>query len=95
MMLADFPPSSSVTFLTVSDAILMISRPTSVLPVNAILSTSGCVQSVVPSSAPRPAITLMTPRGMPAAWAASAMISAPSGVVVAGLSTIELPMMIA
>ena len=63
MMLADLPPSSSVTFFTVSDAIRMISAPTTVLPVNAILSTSGWVQSVLPNSAPGPVRTLMTPGG--------------------------------
>ena len=54
----------------------MISRPTSVLPVKAILSTSGCVQRVLPSSPPGPGMTLNTPLGMPAALAASARMRA-------------------
>src|SRR5450830_444994 len=80
MMLADLPPSSRVTFFTPSDAIRMISRPTSVLPVKATLSTSGWLHRVLPSSPPGPVTTLMTPLGMPAARAASAMIRALSGV---------------
>ena len=91
MMLADLPPSSSVTFFTVSDAILMISRPTSVLPVKAILSTSGWVQRVLPSSPPGPGITFITPLGMPAAFAASAMMRALRGVYEAGFNTTVFP----
>ena len=43
-MLGLLPPSSSVTFLIVPAAWRITSRPTSVLPVNAILSTSGFVR---------------------------------------------------
>ena len=41
-MLADLPPSSSVTRLIVAAAPAAIERPTSVEPVKAILATSGC-----------------------------------------------------
>ena len=92
IILADLPPSSRVTFLTVAEAILIISRPTSVLPVKAILSTSGWVQRTLPSSPPGPVITLTTPSGRLAALAASAMMSAVRGVADAGFSTTVLPM---
>ena len=67
IMLADLPPNSSVTFFTVSEAMRMISRPTCVLPVNVILSTSGWVQSVLPSELPGPGRMFRTPSGIPAA----------------------------
>ncbi len=41
-MFGDLPPSSSEIFFSVSAAPRMIVLPTSTLPVNAILSTSGC-----------------------------------------------------
>ena len=42
-MFGDLPPSSSEIFFSVSAASRMMILPTSALPVNAILSTSGCV----------------------------------------------------
>ncbi len=53
-MFADLPPSSSVTFFTVPDASCMMRRPTSVEPVNATLSTSGCCASSSPALPPGP-----------------------------------------
>src|SRR5574341_1475669 len=52
MMLGLLPPSSSVTRLFVSAAIRMIWRPTSVDPVNEILSTSGWRTSAAPAVEP-------------------------------------------
>ena len=50
--LADLPPSSRVTRLMVPAAPAMMPRPTSVEPVKAILSTSGCATSWPPTSGP-------------------------------------------
>ena len=66
-------------------------RPTSVEPVNAILSTPGCRASASPSTAPGPGTTLSTPSGSPASDASSASRSAVSGEADAGLRTTELP----
>ena len=65
-MLADLPPSSSRTFLTVPAARAATRRPTSVEPVKATLSTSGAVTSGSPASGPNPGRTLTTPSGTPA-----------------------------
>jgi hypothetical protein len=91
-MFADLPPSSSVTFLMVFDAIAMICVPTSVEPVNAILSTLGCWQSTLPSVPPGPVMTLMTPFGMGDSATILASASADSGVSLAGLRMTLLPM---
>ena len=89
-MLAALPPSSRVTFLSVPATVLAISRPTSVEPVNATLSTSSCATSARPVS-PAPVTMLTTPGGRSACWQISANSSAVSGVVSAGLSTTVLP----
>ena len=65
--------------------------PTSVEPVNAILSTPGCRASAAPMTAPGPGTTLRTPSGRPASAASSARRRAVSGDCEAGLSTTELP----
>ena len=64
--------------------------PTSVEPVNAILSTPACSTSACPIDGP-PARTLTTPGGRSASAMISASESAVSGVVSAGLSTTVLP----
>ena len=75
------PPSSNVTFLMVLDAWRMISRPTSVLPVKAILSTNGLIQSSGPTTSPGPVIMLRTPGGNnPVSWIISIILRALSGV---------------
>ncbi len=51
-MTGDLPPSSSDTRFSVSVAALLIAFPTSVEPVNAILSTPGCVTSAAPTPSP-------------------------------------------
>src|SRR5215217_3955439 len=90
MMFGDFPPSSRVTRLSARPALAPISRPTSVEPVNAILSTPGWSTSAAPVP-PSPVTTLTTPSGTPASSASSASRRALSGVCSAGLSTTVQP----
>src|SRR5450755_3355965 len=71
--LAALPPSSRVSFLPVPATARWISLPTSVEPVNAILSTPGCATRAWPV-APSPVRMLTVPGGRPA----SAMTSASS-----------------
>src|SRR5438128_11378738 len=85
MMLGLLPPSSSVTRFTVAAASRMIHWPTSVDPVNAILSTPGCRTSAAPATAPGPGTTFRAPAGNPASTASSPSIRAVSGVSCAGL----------
>ena len=69
----------------------MICFPTSVEPVNVILSTPGWRTSAAPVTLPGPGSTLSTPGGNPASSASSPMRTAVSGVSAAGLSTTQLP----
>ena len=94
-MLADLPPSSSVTFFTVPDASCMMRRPTSVEPVNATLSTSGCCASSSPALPPGPVMRLTTPGGMSASSHAFTISIADSDVKLAGFNTAQLPAAIA
>src|ERR1041384_1704597 len=71
-MLGLFPPSSIVTRLFVAAAICITWRPTSVEPVNEILSTSGWRASAAPAVDPPPGTTLNAPGGKPASRAISA-----------------------
>jgi hypothetical protein len=89
-MLAALPPSSSVSALSVPATPLAIRLPISVDPVNATLSTPGCVTRLIPTS-PGPVMMLTTPGGRSAWRQTSANSSADSGVVEAGLSTTVLP----
>jgi hypothetical protein len=89
-MKGDFPPSSSESFLPEPAVALRMMRPTSVLPVKAILSMSSCATIAAPVS-PSPVITFSTPAGSPACAASSAKQSAVSGVNSAGLMTIVQP----
>ena len=61
-MFAALPPSSRVSFLRVPATARAIDRPTSVEPVNATLSTSGCSTTARPVS-PAPVTMLTTPGG--------------------------------
>src|SRR6266699_3098742 len=79
MMLGLLPPSSMVTRLFVSAAIFMTCRPTSVDPVNEILSTSGWRTSAAPAVEPPPGTTLNAPAGNPASSVISAKSRAVSG----------------
>jgi hypothetical protein len=70
-MNGDLPPSSSESFLPVPAVARRIARPTSVEPVNAILSTSACSAIRAPV-APSPVTMLTTPAGRPTCWQISA-----------------------
>jgi hypothetical protein len=64
--------------------------PTSVEPVNAILSTASCFTRCEPVS-PAPVTMFTTPGGSSASRITSARSSAVSGVVSAGFSTVVFP----
>ena len=68
-----------------------MSLPTSVEPVKATLSTSGCSAKAAPAVSPYPVTMLTTPSGTPASWISSPNRRAESGVCSAGLSTIVHP----
>ena len=88
-MFAALPPSSSVSFLPVPASRRWIALPTSVEPVNAILSTSASTSAAPVRPSP---VTMLTTPGGSSAWrTTSQKRSAVSGVVSAGLSTTVLP----
>ena len=80
-----------MTRFTCSAQPAMIRLPTSVLPVNDTLRTSGCSTNRHPTFCPLPTTTLTTPSGMPASSASSPSLTDVSGVSSAGLSTAVLP----
>src|SRR5208282_4981644 len=86
-ILGDLPPSSSVTRLSVSAALLTIILPTAALPVKAILSTPGCATSAAPAVSPKPLTILTTPGGKPSSSNQLATSIIVSGVCSAGLRT--------
>ena len=90
MMFAALPPSSSVSLVPVPASSRWIALPTSVEPVNAILSTPSCFTSSAPVR-PSPVTMLTTPGGSSAWRRTSQKSSAVSGVVSAGLSTTVFP----
>src|SRR6266478_2580620 len=85
--LGDLPPSSRVTRLSVSAALLTMIFPTAALPVKAILSTPGCATSAAPAVSPKPLTILTTPGGNPNSSNQQATSIMVSGVCSAGLST--------
>ena len=87
----DLPPHSNVTFFRVPEALAMMSLPTSVDPVKAILSTSGLVVSTSPILPPGPEMMLTTPGGNPHSSTIRASSIADNGVSDAGFSTMVLP----
>ena len=89
-MLADLPPSSSVSRFMLAAARRWISWPAAVEPVNESASTSECSASADPASA-SPVTTFKTPAGIPASSASSASASAVIGASGAGLWTTVLP----
>jgi hypothetical protein len=91
MIAGDLPPNSNDTFLRFPAAAWTISLPTSVEPVNATLSTSGCAASAAPAVSPNPVRMLTTPGGNPASTISSARRSAVIGVCSAALSTTVQP----
>src|SRR5882762_2685266 len=94
-MLGDLPPSSKVTRLSVSAALLTIIFPTAALPVNAILSTPGCATNAAPVVSPIPLTTFTTPGGRPSSSNQLATSIMVSGVCSAGLRTQVQPAAIA
>ena len=89
-MLAALPPSSRVSALSVPATARPISLPTAVEPVNATLSTSGCLTSARPIS-PGPVMMLTTPGRQVRLAAHVGEEQRRSGVEDAGLSTTVLP----
>ena len=85
------PPSSMDTFFTVPAHCSISFFPTGVEPVKVSLRTIGLPVSSPPISPDEPQITLITPEGMPARSARSAIAKADSGVDVAGLITMVQP----
>src|SRR5918996_2077351 len=73
----------------------MIRRPTSVDPVNEILSTLGSVTMASPTGTPGPGRTLTTPGGMSASAMIPASSMAVTGVSMAGFSTTVFPVAMA
>ncbi len=86
-MFGDFPPSSSEIFFTVLAAFRMTDLPTSVEPVNAILSTSGLVARYAPRLLPGPDTTFITPAGAPASSTMRPSSSDVTGVYCDGFTT--------
>ncbi len=79
-----------MSFLPVPASSRWIAFPTSVEPVNAILSMPGCLTSAAPVL-PSPVTMLTTPGGSSAWRSTSQKSSAVSGVVSAGLRTTVFP----
>ena len=79
-----------MSFLPVPASSRWIALPTSVEPVNAILSMPGCLTSAAPVL-PSPVTMLTTPGGSSAWRSTSQKSSAVSGVVSAGLRTTVFP----
>ena len=92
---APLPPSSSATFFSVSAAALVIAIPARVEPVKDTMSTSGWVESCVPTPAPSPFTRLKTPGGSPASCTISAKTMDEIGAISEGFSTTLLPARIA
>ena len=91
-MLADLPPSSSVTRLIVCAAPAAIERPDLGRAGEGDLVDVGVLDEPLPArSRPGPTTTFTTPSGRPASAASSAKRSAVSGVSSAGFSTTVLP----
>src|ERR1700744_34017 len=88
----DLPPSSRVTLLRLlSAAACTIARPTSVEPVNATFSTSGCAVIAAPTVWPYPFTRFATPSGTPASARICINTCAERGVSSAGLTTLLQP----
>ena len=90
-ILADLPPSSWCTRLTVGAALRATSTPARVDPVNDTRSTSGWLEIAAPTVGPSPLTRLNTPAGTPAACRTSVQTWAENGASSDGLSTIVQP----
>src|SRR3954467_10275448 len=85
------PPSAGVRRLIGSEHSRMISPPVLVDPVNATLSTPGCLTRYAPVVGPSPGTMLITPGGKPTSAASSATRSAVNGVCGSGFRTTVQP----
>ena len=90
-MLADLPPSSCATRFTVRAADCATRMPARVEPVNDIMSMSGWADIASPTVGPSPCTMLYTPFGTPAACITSDQITALSGAISDGFSTMVQP----
>ncbi len=90
-MLADLPPSSCATRLTVSAASFATLTPAVVDPVKDTMSISGWAAIASPTVGPSPFTRLKTPAGMPASWMISASSIVLSGAISLGFRTTVQP----
>ena len=91
MTLADLPPSSSATFLTVPAATSATRLPARVEPVKDTMSMPGWAAMASPTPGPVPLTRLNTPAGRPTSSTTSASSQAFSGATSDGLSTTVQP----
>jgi hypothetical protein len=89
--LADLPPSSKATRLTVFAAAVVTSLPARVEPVKDTMSTPGCADKASPTTGPVPCTRFTTPAGTPAASITAMNNPAVNGLISLGLSTTVLP----
>ena len=90
-MLADLPPSSWATLLTVGADAIATATPALVEPVKCIISMSLCSDRAAPTIGPIPLTRLKTPAGTFAASNISANIIPQNGVISLGFNTIVHP----
>ena len=93
--MADLPPSSTATGLTLWAASSETRRPARVEPVNETRSVSGCETIASPTTGPYPVIRLKTPAGSPTSAQISASTKVLSGTTSLGFSTTVQPAVIA
>ena len=87
-----FPPHSKSTLFKLESAEYRRNiLPVSVEPVKATQSTSGCSPNALPTVSPKPQTTLITPSGIPASAANSAMRIVDREVCSAGFRTTVFP----
>ena len=91
MILADLPPSSCATRLTVSAELLATAIPARVDPVNDIISISACCDMASPTLGPSPFTILKTPAGTPASSRISVHKAALRGATSEGFNTMVQP----
>ena len=80
-----------MTRLIGSEQSRMISPPVFVEPVNATLSTPGCLTRYAPAVGPSPGTMLIAPGGKPTSPASSAIRNTLSGVCGSGFKTTGQP----
>jgi len=89
-MFGDLPPSSVVEGIRFWAAYCMINLPVAVSPVKATLAMRLLVARAMPTSAPGPLTTLITPGGTMGSMS-SISLRMDHGVGLAGLTTVTLP----